>query len=240
MKTIRFYPFNEETSMFAAPPKPASKFIPEWYRKQRGVVEEKNNLLFGIIASTIKRCMPIFDYMTSGYIISAPCDIFVDATNPEKLSYSVPPTISHYSEVIFASHAREQYQEYPIDESAYHRDLLRILPLWAIKTPKGYSSIIMNPVHRDPSPIVAFGATVDTDSFLTDGHLSFMVEKNFSGTIKQGTPLVQVIPFKRESWSSKVMLEKDTKNILPKQRLVLRSIFTNSYKINFRFKKDYK
>lgn len=244
MSTIQFYPFNESIVSFAEPPKPANKHIPEWYKRQPGNVPlPEQQASQGVVGVTIKKCMPIFDMITAGYMITAPCDIYLDATNPDKLVYSLPPALKQYQGDIFASHSREQYSEFPIDDTKSHKDLLRILPLWAIKTPPGYSTMFIQPQLIKDSPLWAFPGIIDTDTFITDGHFSFVVEKDFKGVIKQGTPLVQIIPFKREDWSSWVGEEvaSEVASVeINRQRLKLRSNFVNAYKNKFRFKKEYK
>jgi hypothetical protein len=239
-KKIKFLALNENAFKNIQPPIPAAKAMPEWYRVQPGLIEEKQDMARGIAASTIKRCMPIFDMLTAGYIITTPCDIFIDATDPEKLVYSVPVQIkSGIQSDLFATHAIEQYQNYPIDKEKYHKNLLRLHPLWAIETPEGYSTLVIQPHHRDHSPLVAFAGIVDTDKFATDGHFSFLVEKNFKGIIKQGTPLVQVIPFDRQSWEGEVVEYSEAFDKLDAQRFRLRSVFVNGYKNKYRQKKDF-
>jgi hypothetical protein len=76
MPNIRFYPFNEHTAEFAPEPKPALRFVPEWYKGQSGAKDDNWGIPQGFATSTVKRCMPVFDAMTAGYILSAPCDIF--------------------------------------------------------------------------------------------------------------------------------------------------------------------
>jgi hypothetical protein len=239
MKKIKFYPFNESTATFAPPPVPASKMLPEWYRKQPGIIKNEQAYLGGGVDATIKKCLAIFDAVSVGYIILAPCDIYVDATDPEKLSYSIPVGIKQFQSDMFAVHAPEQYDHYPIDRSIYHKQLLRIFPYWSVETPKGYSSLFTQPLHRDLDTY-AISGVIDTDRFISEGHVSFLIKNDFKGVIKQGTPLVQVIPFKRDVWSSVQVPFKKSLNLLGKQRIILRSKFVNSYKENFWSKKEYK
>jgi hypothetical protein len=240
MNTIKFYPFSENTASFAPLPIPASRAIPEWYKKQPGIVKNDAALPSGVVNSTVKKCMPVFDLITAGYMIVAPCDIYVDATDPDKLSHSVPLTLKQFQSDMFATHAPEQYDHYPIDTSRYHKQLLRIMPFWSVGTPEGYSTLFANPFHRDDSELFAMSAIVDTDTFISDGHLSFLVKKDFKGVIKQGTPLVQVIPFKRDSWTSEEVAVDDASKAISKQRFTIRSVFSNGYKDKLRFKKEYK
>jgi hypothetical protein len=59
-------------------PQPASKIIPDWYKNMQSYVNgEKKPLQDSKVFSTIKKCMPVFDSISSGYIIPTPCDIWV-------------------------------------------------------------------------------------------------------------------------------------------------------------------
>lgn len=237
---IYFYPFSEKTTAFAPKPVPASRALPEWYKAQPAATNEEEFLAKGMLPSTIKRCMPIFDYITAGYIISTPCDIYIDATNPEKLEWSVPLPMKTFANDMISTHSPDQYSHYPIDKNKYHKQLFRIMPFWAVKTDEGYSTLFMHPTHKDPVPFLTFGGLIDTDNFITDGHLSMLVEKDFKGVIKQGTPFVQVIPFKRENWEMEIIEPAQAAKEYSKQRLDLRSTFVSGYKNKMRSKKEFK
>jgi hypothetical protein len=74
--------------------------------------------------------------------------------------------------------------------------------MWAVQTPKDYSALFINPIHGGSRNIMAMSALIDTDNFISNGHLSFFVKSDTVFKIKKGTPIVQVIPIKRESWES--------------------------------------
>lgn len=242
MNKIMFYPFSEKTKDFAPEPHPSSRSVPEWYKKQPGIISEKEeaSIKQGASTSTVKRCMPIFDAMTAGYIIPMPCDIYIDATNPQKIEWSVPLAMKQFGMDMVSSHSKEQYSHYPIDTNKYHQDLFRIMPFWSVKTEPGYSCLFINPIHQDSAPFWTFGGIIDTDKFITDGHISMLVEKNFKGVIKQGTPFTQVIPFKREDWSMEIVDSEVAKKEIFKQRLNLRSTFVSGYKNKMRSKKEWR
>lgn len=240
MPVIKFYPYSEMTMEFAPKPMPGVRYVPEWYKLQPGSINDEEFIAQGASGSTVKRCMPVFDAMTAGYIIGAPCDIHLDATNPEELKWSIPLGVKAIQGDMFSRHAPEQYQNYPINPDEYHKQLLRIMPFWAVGTEEGYSTLFMNPHHADESPLWAFSGLVDTDKFISDGHLSFLVKKNFKGVIKQGTPLLQVLPIRREEWTSEIVDPTKSKKIFENQRWDLRSTFINGYKNKFRSKKVYK
>jgi hypothetical protein len=242
MAKIRFYPFSKETQAMSPAPTPASKNIPDWYKKQPayGASDEEQMLKTGGSASTVKRCMPIFDIINSGYIIYIPCDIYMDATDPEKLKWSLPSFATQVKRDLVSSHAPEQVSHYPLNEKQYHKEIFRIMPFWAVGTDKGYSSLFTQPFHSDPTPFRTFGGVVDTDKFIADGHYSIQIEKGFKGVIERGTPLVQVIPFKRDNYSMELVEVEQSNKILLSQRLLIRSKFKNFYRNNLRVAKDYK
>jgi hypothetical protein len=239
MPKASFHPFSDKTPHFVDAPKPATKSMPEWYREQPAVNQDHTDYKQGNVGTTIKKCMPIFDAMTAGYIFGAPCDIYVNAKDPNKLEYSIPRPLNEFKGDLFSTHSFEQYSEYPIDLNKYHKQLLRIQPFWSIETPEGYSTLFINPIHR-PSPLFAFAGLIDTDNFVSEGHLSFLVEKDFEGVIKQGTPIIQLIPFKREAWESEVIPAEISMPRVKTQGFKLRSVFSNAYKNKFRVMKEYK
>lgn len=238
---IRFYPLSDKTADFSPEPKPGSRALPDWYKQQPGSIDSGELLAqFGQPASTVKKCLPIFDVITAGYIIVAPLDIYIDATDPEKLSYQIPAAMAQFKGDIFATHDRKQYANMPMDPDLYHQDLLRVMPFWIASTPPGFSALFLDPLHKDPSPLTALPGLIDTDGYPSDGHLSFKVQKGFKGIIKQGTPLVQVIPFRREDWKMEVADASESESFLKKHRMNLRSTFNNGYKNKFRSPKEYK
>jgi hypothetical protein len=207
MNQIKFYPFDKTTEIFAPKPVPASKMVPEWYKRQVSAGSNDETIGLGFTSSTIKRCMPIFDLMTSGYFLLAPCDIYIDSSNPNRLE---------------------------------HSDLLRFNPLWSLSTPSGYSTMFINPPFKDSLPIEAVSALIDTDKYISNGHLSFFVKSGFVGVIPQGTPLIQAIPFRREPWGSEFVDGQTASEKIDNQFFKIRSTFTNGYKNKMRTKKEYK
>jgi hypothetical protein len=241
MAKVKFYPFNQETIDMSPKPTPASKNIPQWYKKQPAYGgDEEQFLKKGASSSTVKRCMPIFDALNSGYLIYFPCDVYIDATDPEKISWSIPEKMKMIKRDLVSSHSPEQVSHYPRDEKKYHKEVFRILPFWSVGTESGYSCLFTHPIHRDGLPFQAFSAIIDTDQFISDGHLSMYIEKDFKGVIERGTPLVQVIPFKREKYEMEMVDPETSAKVIGKQRMSVRSRFKNFYRDSLRQKKEYK
>jgi hypothetical protein len=187
-------------------PKPATEYIPQWYKDAKAYLDpsgKKAPTVDGTPYGTIKRCMPLWDMMTAGYIIETPYDIYVRQT----------PTGPYWqwgSNEAIAFQSMDQTQNHP-----NFRDInyaVRIVHPWSIKTPKGWSILIMNPTHREPTPISILPGIVDTDDYSLPFNMFIkLVDPNFEGMIEAGTPFAQIIPFKRENWKSELGGEKEKK-----------------------------
>jgi hypothetical protein len=217
-----------------AKPKPASDYIPEWYKKAKSYTDpsgKKAPTIDGSPMSTIKRCMPLWDLMTAGYIIETPYDIYVRQT-------SEGPFFQWGEMTAVAFQTHEQFQNHP-----YSRDInyaVRILHPWSIKTPKGWSVLICEPQHHEPTPIITANGIVDTDTFSLPFNMFIKLrDPNFEGMIPAGTPFVQVIPFKRENWTSKLGGKKQKKQHTSDVRKFT-TVFFDRYKKFWWQKKEYK
>jgi len=217
---INFYRLMD----FAPEPVPSKNILPEWYQQQPGYHEGE---------PTVKRCMPIFDSMTMGYMLLAPCNISVESSK-DKLAIAS-------DEDVLSTHSFEQYSEYPID-AGMHQELLRIHPGWGIKTSPGVSTIFLAPTHRE-THLFPLSAVVDTDNFFADGYLSFFVKKNSSFVINKGDPLMQLFPFQRSEYKMNLLSIEDGL----KERKRLDDIIepdgmhvSGTYKKQFMVKKNFK
>jgi hypothetical protein len=73
--------------------------------------------------------------------------------------------------------------------------------------PSGYSVIYSQPFNRYDLPFLTTNGIIDNDNINLPGTMPFFVKEDWSGIIPAGTPYAQLIPFKREDWSSSVELE---------------------------------
>jgi len=211
-------------------PKPASLYVPEWYKQTESYVgSTKTPDANGNTNGTIKRCMPVFDAITSGYIIESTHDIFVDIEDGKQRVISS-------SLSTLGLHGIEQAPLHPLKKELPY---LKWVNLWGIKTDQGYSTLFVQPFHRE-SPLTILPGIVDTDTYSAPVNFPFVInDPNFTGLIPAGTPIVQVIPFKRESWKSSYGAEEENKtmkNITQK----LQSKFFDRYKTMFWSRKEYK
>ena len=110
---------------------------------------------------------------------------------------------------------------------------------WGIETPKGFSCLIINPVHSSNLYFSILEGIVDTDRYTSPTNFPFVLkDPEFEGMIPAGTPLAQVIPFKRSSWKMEMGTEKNLKKVR-ENRDDLSSVFFDRYKRLFWSKKEY-
>lgn len=222
-------------------PIPAASVVPEWYKQLESYVgNEKKPAGNGSVTSTIKRCMPVFDSITSGYIIPTYVDVYVSQKEqPDSNKNLVKAPWYEWPSL-------NPLQFHPIDQAPTHPNrnghqvaYPKWINPWAIKTPPGYSVLFVAPFHHKADFTILPGV-VDTDTYTAAVNFPFVLNNiKFEGLIPAGTPMVQVIPFKRESWKMSIgeqeELEEQAKVVAS-----LRTKFFDSYKSQYRQPKEYK
>jgi hypothetical protein len=227
---IEFIPSDEYVEMIVQPPKPAKEYIPNWYKEHKNI-NQFDDALFsenGEMLKTIKECMPFFDAFSTGYIQETWTDIYINYTNG-KPSYSYPsgPNIIELRESANVSVSNE-----------YNNDEFVWTTPWLPKLPKGYSVIVTHPFNHF-GPFQTLTGIIDCDTFYHTpfGRVPFYVKKGFTGIIPAGTPMFQLIPFKRDSWNSELIAYDEKKQVA--RNSIIRKNFIGSYKKMFWNKKEY-
>lgn len=220
------------------PPEPASRSIPEWYKKLDSYVGGEKKVINHQTTATIKKCMPVFDSISSGYIIRSQADIFV-TQEPNEDGLMIPyyewPNLG-----MIEFHAIVQNPTHPL-----RRDLPELssypkwINPWSISTEPGYSCLFVQPFHRE-SVFTIFPGVVDTDKYISCVNFPFVLNDwSFEGLIPAGTPIAQVIPFKRDSFEM-VLGDESDKEKVEKLAVKVRTKFFDSYKSGYREEKSYR
>jgi hypothetical protein len=240
-------------------PEPALQNVPEWFKDSSIEITDKDKYLedvaltdavfkkdgkviTGAITSlhttfTIKKCMPVFDAMTAGYLIKVPQDITVFQTHsPGDDEFYTHFNWGPLSPI--GAHGLDQVEGYP-HNSHHKKGIPKFINPWIVKTPPGYSCLFLNPMHQD-LPFSIIPGVVDTDTFDHAVNFPFtMKDKDFDGVIKAGTPFVQIIPFKRDEFSLEVYSSEQYLEKVPKTTLFTKD-FPDSYKKTSWHKKIFK
>jgi hypothetical protein len=177
--------------------KPAKQYIPEWYKNIKGY--NKNNLKMQegqkFLMTNLKSCMPFFDSFNTGYIVELAQDVYVEIKDGlpcfHWMSQPDPITVREVGENIIPT---------PHGYSDNHF-------VWKyphiLNAKKGYSAIITHPFNRHDLPFISLTGIIDIDILVGNGNIPFFIKEGFEGLIPRGTPILQIIPFKRESWKIK-------------------------------------
>lgn len=201
-KKIIFKAQEEHAQILSPMPKPSSKTIPSWYKKQKNFSNGHNDPVRAIkdkADTTYKFCVPFVDTLTSGYMFTLPATIFVENVGKDG---NYKPFINwKVSWTVLDSINTEAHEGYPTP-TGFSPFIFRWYAGFKIQTPHGYSSWITHPSHRWDLPFLTMNGFVDTDKQPNSLLMPFFIKEGFEGMIEEGTPIAQIIPVKRENWKS--------------------------------------
>ena len=225
-------------------PIPAKMNVPDWYKK----------LKHSIDFLTVKGCMPFLDTLTAGYILKLPQDIHVNHNVLNKETNQKDTFVAHGLEdanwfrakgmnftTSIQMHPPKQVEGFPGLQKNNNQPVLKFMNPWRIKTPPGYSCLFVPPLNNSDDRFSIIPGIVDTDSFEAEVNFPYLINgdkyKELKTTFEKGTPYVQVIPFKRESWKMKIKPLK-TNELHKKNQFYFLKMF-NVYKNKFWRKKKW-
>jgi hypothetical protein len=237
---LQFEAFDKEMELLFDPPKPASQAIPDWYKNMAVHMDgEKEDALSktGVASSnlTLKGCSPFLDALTSGYIFELPFDIEFRKDSQKGINIRWATNIN-----LIGQHGPDQAPGLPEPFNGMP-GLLKWRPGWRVVTPPGYSCLFTHPINRHDLPFRTFSGVVDTDMYKLGVEFPFQLLDSINEDIfilEKGTPICQVIPFKREDWDSSIQPFNEDEN--KKEGFKLKSKLVRSYKQQFWQKKTYR
>jgi len=223
---------------FIEHPKPSINHIPFEFKKLQNYwgssVKEK----------TVKKCIPFLDSLTCGYIIPFPIDYqFYYDRDEQKAIFKINKNIP-YEFVDDFNVAGHNEGQIPKELRHVHRTVEAIFKFknpWVIKTPPGYSCIFTQPFNRN-LPFKIIDGIVDTDKYDLPINFPFYWTNKIDNPflLKSGTPMVLVIPFKRDSWRMRIESIKTEKLYESLPLLKYFSKIYDNYRNNSWSKKQYK
>jgi hypothetical protein len=177
---------------FAEPLVSASSTVPDWYKNippfigGKPIIENYNKPNI-----TVKNCIPFLESLTTGYMITTWQDMQVTSTEfGPKISWLIEPD---------PVSIRDPQPGLPIPKGHSSLHFAWSLPI-NYKTPKGYSVLIVHPLNRFDLPFTTLSGVIDSEDGMFGGQLPFFMHEGFEGIIPKGTPIAQIIPFKKENW----------------------------------------
>jgi hypothetical protein len=206
---------------------PIKTVIPKWFKDTPPKVYDPDPWR----RNTGKSCVPFLDSLTTGYTILLPIDLMV--------------TKGPRGETVFAQYDKEIHVITERDPK--HMPLLPIPKeyspshfIWttpvSLEAPSGYSLLITHPLNRFDLPFFTLSGIVD-DFKMSSGALPVLFKKDFEGHLPAGTPIAQIIPFKREDWLVKETPELHEESLVWVRKS--RNVLSGHYKKTFWKKKNY-
>lgn len=196
-----------------APPVPAKTVLPEWFRKLPAIDQKMVSVTDN--AMTVKRCMPFLDAMTTGWILPLGATVRLEIKDEGR-------TVTagwEFDKVMVSNHNPHQVTGNPHEP----RPPCKFHNYWTVKTPPGWSCAFV-PLLNRPNPLFqCFAGIVDTDTYHSLIHFPFIATGGDGiHVIERGTPLVQVIPFKRETTDLEAVVGPETEDEAASRERILR------------------
>lgn len=199
---IAFYCHESVFGAFPEP-KPAVKHIPDWFKNVPPTINDQRDHMDHPLL-TAKKCMPLIDAMSYGFTIPLCGDLHVRSnhncsqvvvTNPRSL------TLCEYHNSVQVGGDNKIIKS--------HGDPLKFINHWVVKTAPGWSSLFIPPINHLDAPFVCLGGLVDTDKYFRPINFpAIWKEPNCDMHVYAGTPLVTVIPIKRDTFNNKKAVVK--------------------------------
>jgi len=226
-KEIKFLYHDEILDGVCDPPVKSSKYLPQWIQKLDGV-------------RTAKKCVPLVEACSEGYIWKTHCDVlfkitkegiqaetFQDSINFDSVKMGMPFVSKHNFEQAYPeNHTLDEIEK--LYGPLPHHTIFKLSNFFVIETPKGYSCRFKNISNLHNLPLQFFEGVVETDKFYSSINFPFRYtgpKEPHTYMLKKGTPVVQIIPFKREKW-------KSTVGIVNRKKLANAHYFINSRMYN--------
>jgi len=210
---IKFVAQNEHVWQVRDRPFPAAKKMPQsWKDIPKYSNDTKSFELTPAPSVTVKACIPTLDILTAGYYMPLWSDCLIKQEN------NFPIIQWNVKNDLFGVWSLNQVSNFEIDEN-YSNLIFKYCHGWTIKTPPGWSCLFISPVAYPNLPFKSLPGIVDTDIF--DGEINnpIIFKKGFEGVLEKGTPMFQIIPFKRSHWESEFDFKKPGQHFLDIEKL---------------------
>lgn len=203
MSTIRFHHPKGLEGVFPSPV-PAVKKVPDFFKAVRPQTTGNPE------SSTVKRCVPFLDALSAGFIIPMWADVYVVASGGE-LTIRFPEM---YPLPSLGQHPTTQLPNHPLATKPYGDLLLKWISPWVVETEAGVSCLFTSPLNHLETRFKVLDGVVDTDTYYKEVNFPFLwTGGDGEFFIPRGTPLVQVIPFRREEFDLEVGPQNTSKNL---------------------------
>lgn len=188
-------------------PVQASKMVPQWWKRLPQTISSEKDM-YGGDAATAKKCFPMLDAMTLGYIIPLQGDVHITTNVDRSIIRATNPPGMKVAEF----HSIKQVGGKK-DAPGAPCDPIKFINYWVIKTAPGWSTLFIPPVNHMNPHFTCLSGMVDTDRYPKEVNFpAIWHTPNFDERLPAGTPLVQVIPIKRNTFNRQPKIRKMTQD----------------------------
>ena len=226
------YSFNVCEKVF-----PSKKIIPEWLKKIKPYEKSIENTNGNKIIvenhesnASAKKCIPMRDAITSGYTVPLWTDVAIRQVN------NFPRITWRTSHDVFELHGSSSRDIPP--PFGYDPIVFKYISNLKIKTPKGYSILVLPVIGHNRQPFTAIPAIIDSDKSCIDNSFPVWIQSEFEGIVEKGTPMVQIIPFKRDNWKSRLSWITREQHVMEQDK-GMKSTIVNNYIKNIWSRKEF-
>lgn len=231
-KKIEFVAQDEHTWAVCPKPYPAAKGLPKWWKDIPAYIDGRDKISLNPQPTvTVKRCAPTLDILTMGYYIPLWADLLVEQVD------GTPLIKWNTQKNVVGVWNSSQLENFQIEEG-HSRFAFKNYHGWTIKTPPGWSCLFIHPVAYPNTAFKTISGVVDTDVFVGEINVPFTIKEGFEGLIEMGTPMIQVIPFKRESWESDFSVKGPREHEFDMEKIYAKVV--RSYSSTFKSNKKYR
>jgi hypothetical protein len=209
---IQFYTVPELYGVIPEP-KSANKFLPDWFKRLPPIAHNMDRDHFGEKPPTAKKCMPLLDSMSLGYIIPLAGDTHIKTNEDCSVIEAHNPPGVKTCEFHDVRQVGEQ------TAPGFPANPLKWINHWIIETAPGWSTLFIPPTNHFNPHFTCLSGLVDTDKYPKEVNFpAIWHTKSFDGSIYAGTPLVQVIPIRRDTLPKKAIARQATQKEI--QRII--------------------
>jgi len=227
---ITFTPTTEGAKL--TPPEPIRMHLPKWYKDVSPVIS--NDVPFPKAGNfTVKKCIPVLDYLTSGYLMRFTTEVAIvpeETVDEQGFAWELPMAMN-----MVDTHPHAQC---PITINGKKRPYIRFNTEYVVRTPPGYSCLVYQPLMHFENRFTFISAIIDTDVYDGEMKATGWIEEQEPFVIEIGTPMVALFPFKRDEWKMEIKDQLFDRS-KSKVETFLHRKFYNFYKQYFHNKKRY-
>jgi hypothetical protein len=200
---ITFIPTKSNYEESLMVPEPGTRHVPEWYKNlakhdksnsEKTLYPENHVGTDGALVQT-KQCPPLLDAMTAGYMYVLEDNLYVD------LKPDGTPILTWEGDGLLVD--KRPVVDLPTPEG-FHPIHYGWRMNWYYETPPGYSILVTHPMNRHDLPFQTLSGIIESDIWGLPVFTAFFLKRNFRGMIPKGTPIFQIIPFKRDDWELEI------------------------------------